>query len=596
VGLVEAGAELRPVAGALQRDRHRVLLTEVAQVDGAMQDRRAGAGQERRDLLPHLLVSRLGPAGVGLLERHEHRADQIVAEIGREHPPGREGRRRRRHDDARDSELARDGNGVERPTAAVGQQRVVSRVEAALGGDASDRERHLHVGQPDDPGRRRRAGETQRRADLLVDGAHGHREIERHRAPKEAPGVDPPENQVRVGHRRLLTASRVADRPRFGAGALRAERQRAARIDPRDRSAPGTHFLDVDHRDPQGPAVDVVLVSGLHEPALDDRALGGRAAHVERDQPVGAEDPREARAARDTRRGARLDRVHGLRARGLERERAAVRLGHQELPREAAATQAAAELAEVAIHDRLHVRVHDGRARALVLAPFLRDAVRSRNRHARHLGGNDPRGSLLVTGIAVREQKDDRHRLDAVGEKLPGGGAHGRLVERHEHLAGRGQPLRDLVGAAARHQRLRAPVEHVVHLQEVAATDLEDIAKPLGRDEARARPLVLEERVDPDRGPVDDEPTVRQLHSGLIDAAKDALEKLARRAEGLGGHHGARGLVERDEVCERAADVDADPESHVTPCREERARGERLGREGRGHPRGRSTALKSSLL
>src|SRR5215471_3383703 len=76
VGLVEAGAELLPVAEAFQRDGDRVLLAEVAEVDGAMEHRRADAGQDRRDLAPHLLVAGLGPAGVGLVERGQYGADQ----------------------------------------------------------------------------------------------------------------------------------------------------------------------------------------------------------------------------------------------------------------------------------------------------------------------------------------------------------------------------------------------------------------------------------------------------------------------------------------------------------------------------------------
>src|ERR671937_583466 len=47
--------------------------------------------------------------------------------------------------------------------------------------------------------------------------------------------------------RKLRAARGVADRTGFGAGALRSERQRAARIDPRDGAATGAHLLDVDH-------------------------------------------------------------------------------------------------------------------------------------------------------------------------------------------------------------------------------------------------------------------------------------------------------------------------------------------------------------
>ena len=268
----------------------------------------------------------------------------------------------------------------------------------------------------------------------------------------------------------------------------------------------------------------MVLVGGLHEAALDDRALGGGAAHVERDQTVGAEDSREARAARDTGRGSRLDRVHGLRARRGERERPAVRLGHQDLPLETAPGQPLAEGTQVAVHDRLDVRVHDRRARPLVLAPFLRDAVRGRDRHARYLARDDLSGALLVGRVAIREQEHDRHRLHAVGVERAGGRPNRGFVERYEHVAGGRQPLGYLAAAPARHQRLGPPIEHVVHFQEIAAADLEHVPEPLGGDEPGARPPALEERVDPDRGAVDDESAVSQPDAGLIHLAWGPVE------------------------------------------------------------------------
>ena len=61
---------------------------------------------------------------------------------------------------------------------------------------------------------------------------------------------------------------------------------------------------------------------------------------------------------------------------------------------------------------------------------------------------------------------------------------------------------------------------------------------------------------------MDDEPAVGEPGARLVDAAEHAVEELARGAERLGVDDGARRLVERDEVREGAADVDADPEGH----------------------------------
>src|SRR5207302_956932 len=95
------------------------------------------------------------------------------------------------------------------------------------------------------------------------------------------------------------------------------------------------------------------------------------------------------------------------------------------------------------------------------------------------------------------------------------------------------------------------------------APDLEDVAKALGGDHAGAGALALEQRVDADRRAVDHQPTVREVDGGLLGAAEDAIEQLRRCAEGLGVDDGPGGLIERHEIRERPADVDADPECHA---------------------------------
>ena len=61
---------------------------------------------------------------------------------------------------------------------------------------------------------------------------------------------------------------------------------------------------------------------------------------------------------------------------------------------------------------------------------------------------------------------------------------------------------------------------------------------------------------------MDDEATVLEPDARLIDTVQDALEQRAWRAQRLGVDDGARGLVERHEVREGAADVDADSQGH----------------------------------
>ena len=340
---------------------------------------------------------------------------------------------------------------------------------------------------------------------------------------------------------------------------MRAERERAAGVDPCDRAAAGAHFLDVDDRDAQRPPVDVVLVGRPYEPVVDDRALRRRPAHVERDQAIEAEHAREARAPDGARRRPGFDRVHGLAARGLERERAAVGLRDEHLAGETAAGQPLPELTEIASDDRLQVRVHDHGTRALVLTPLLGEAMGDGHGDIGQRLRQDLGGALLVRGIAIREEEDERDGLHAVVREALRGGAYRTFVERYQNVALGIEPLRHLQAAPARHEWRRPPIEHVVHPQEIAAADLEDVAEAFGRHQPRARALAFEERVDADGRAVDDETAVLELDARLVDAVEHTLEERVRRAQRLAVDDGARGLVERHEIREGAANVDADP-------------------------------------
>ena len=66
--------------------------------------------------------------------------------------------------------------------------------------------------------------------------------------PSSAPSAEVAEEQVGVGHRRLLAAAAVGGRARVGARRARPDAQRAARVGPRDRAAAGADGVDVDHR------------------------------------------------------------------------------------------------------------------------------------------------------------------------------------------------------------------------------------------------------------------------------------------------------------------------------------------------------------
>ena len=90
----------------------------------------------------------------------------------------------------------------------------------------------------------------------------------------------------------------VAGRPGPRAGALRADPQHAALVDPGDRAAAGADRADVDHRDLDRHAPFDLEGGGEALLAADHgRDVGRGAAHVERDQMVDAESSATKRLA-----------------------------------------------------------------------------------------------------------------------------------------------------------------------------------------------------------------------------------------------------------------------------------------------------------
>ena len=229
-------------------------------------------------------------------------------------------------------------------------------------------------------------------------------EIEPHDAAEEMLGRHAAEAEVRVGHRYLRALS-VAHGPGIGAGALRADAERARRVEPADRAAPGPHGMNVDdgnaHR-----AAGHRRVGSHRYFAVAEADIGRRASHVESDDLV------EARQARNLERPNhsggrpreyRLDHLFPC-ARG--RDRAAVGLHDPQADR---AGKAFFERAEIRCHLRRDVGVDRRRAETLVLAVFRQHEVGGRDRNA---GAFEDFGDkLLVFGIGVRMEKTKSDRI-----------------------------------------------------------------------------------------------------------------------------------------------------------------------------------------
>ena len=85
--------------------------------------------------------------------------------------------------------------------------------------------------------------------------------------PRKQARVDPAQDDVRVGDRRLVTAEAVARRARHGAGAPGPDAERATVVDVGDRAAARADRLDVDHGNEERVAGDLrVACRGFGDP------------------------------------------------------------------------------------------------------------------------------------------------------------------------------------------------------------------------------------------------------------------------------------------------------------------------------------------
>ena len=129
-------------------------------------------------------------------------------------PSEREQPRERGHEHRPAAELLGEPGGVHRPGAAVGDQRELARVAALLGRDRAQRAVHARVRELVDRRRRPRAASAPSGSATRGDRLLGELGRDRDLPVGDRARRHQPEDDVRVGDRRVLAAAPVAGRPR----------------------------------------------------------------------------------------------------------------------------------------------------------------------------------------------------------------------------------------------------------------------------------------------------------------------------------------------------------------------------------------------
>src|SRR5579864_5486217 len=234
--------------------------------------------------------------------------------------------------------------------------------------------------------------------------------------------------------------------------------------------------------------------------------------------------------------------------------------------------QLAVEGAEISGRQRADIGVDRYRGGALILAPFRHQIGRAGHEHVRHpLAYHRPHAALML-GIEKRPEEADGDRLDALGDEPLDRSTGLRLVQGHHHLAEAIDSLGDTRDQPFRHDRVGLLALGEMHdLAHVAPTDaarsphdVDDVAMPLGGDEAELGAALLHDGIGADRGPVRKYGDVAvellrsdaQLRRRRADRIDHALGEIARRRGRLRRGDGAA-VVDHHAIRESAADIDA---------------------------------------
>ena len=148
----------------------------------------------------------------------------------------------------------------------------------------------------------------------------------------------------------------------------------------------------------------------------------------------------------------------------------------------------------------------------------------------------------------------------------PRGGAHVGFVERAQLLAAEVQASADLAHEVKRHDaiRLHPEIGVAVALGHGLPRDLEDVPEARGDDQAERADLALQQRVGGDGGAVGEAGDVVRRAAGFgedrVDAAHQADGGIGGRAGDLGDPHRAGAAIDRNDIGEGAAGIDADPQ------------------------------------
>jgi hypothetical protein len=174
---------------------------------------------------------------------------------------------------------------------------------------------------------------------------------------------------------------------------------------------------------------------------------------------------------------------------------------------------------------------------------------------------DQPLGAPLVLRIAIGVEEQEGERLGAVAHRLRRRGQKLCLVERDQHPAAPSHALIDLEPHRPANQRLVLAEEQVVGFRPVDAADLVDVAKAPRGEQRAAGAFALQQRIDRNRGAVQEQRGIGERASGVVEGAMHAVDQPGWRRQHLAEPQFAGLAGQHCHVGERAADIGGDPQA-----------------------------------
>src|SRR5215211_128027 len=507
-----------------ERHLDGVLLPQVAHVGVAVEGEAPGPHPVLRILLgrrPLELLEGLAYLfGRGGVQPRHPGTHVVPAQIGAQHPPGREDRAVCGHDHLADAQFLCEKGGVHGTATAEGHQREVLGIVAPVQGDQLERVHHVGVRQPYDAA----GGLFDARPELVCEPPQSLAHVLHvggYLPAEKVVGVYAAGQEVGVGGRRLLTAASIGRRSRQGPGPPGPNVQPARLVYPGYAAPAVADLHDVDHwrlyRIARVGAGAFNLVLGVHPylAVLHEGALGGRAADVQGYDVRLAYQLAQSRSTEYPTHRPGLDHGYGVAPRRPHRGGPAVRLHDEKPSPEPVSVEFALQRVEVPVRGGMNVGGEHRGVRPLVLPPLARYVMGGDDGHARQQSFEDASCLQLVGRVGIRMHEADSHCFYAF---LPEEVCHGfeRLgIQRDENLPFVVEALVDFLPEVSGHEGLRLGEVEVVEIGTVAAGDLQLVAEAAGRDETRLGAPALRQRVDDYGGAVGEELDLRGIEAGL---------------------------------------------------------------------------------